>query len=82
MVIGSYIVDFYCASANLAIEIDGAQHYQDKGVADDAERDKKLKELGVDIVRYSNRDVNRNFDGVCADLLDRLGLKNMDEAMR
>ena len=30
-VIGAYIVDFYCAQARLAIELDGSQHYEDEG---------------------------------------------------
>ena len=30
-VIGSYIVDFYCAKAKLVIELDGSQHYEDAG---------------------------------------------------
>ena len=73
-VIDHYIVDFYCASAKLAIELDGSQHYDDEGAAADRERDHALNQRGITIVRYSNNDLNRNFDGVCADLLRRLGL--------
>ena len=61
-VIGHYIVDFYCASAKLAIELDGSQHYEDEGAAADRERDHALNQRGITIVRYSNNDVNRNFD--------------------
>ena len=35
-VIGSDIVDFYCAAAKLAIELDGSQHYDDEGKTKDA----------------------------------------------
>jgi very-short-patch-repair endonuclease len=73
-VIDHYIVDFYCASAKLAIELDGSQHYENEGAAADRERDHVLNQRGITIVRYSNNDLNRNFDGVCADLLRRLGL--------
>lgn len=73
-VIGHYIVDFYCASAKLVIELDGSQHYGDEGAAADRERDNALNQLGITVVRYSNDDVNRNFDGVCTDLLRRLAL--------
>ena len=79
-VIGRYIVDFYCASAKLVIELDGSQHYEDEGTASDRERDLSLNSLGISVVRYSNSDVNRNFDGVCADLLRRLDLKDMEQA--
>ena len=77
-VIGHYIVDFYCASAKLGIELDGSQHYEDEGAAADQERDNALNQRGSTIVRYSNNDVNRNFDGVCADLLRRLGLAGIE----
>ena len=77
-VIDRYIVDFYCASAKLVIELDGSQHYEDKGAAADRERDNALNQRGITIVRYSNNDVNRNFDGVCADLLRRLGLTGIE----
>ena len=73
-VIGAYIVDFYCASAKLVIELDGSQHYEDMGAASDLVRDDALNRLGLTVVRYSNADINRNFDGVCADLLRRLNL--------
>ena len=79
-VIGRYIVDFYCASAKLVIELDGSQHYEAKGAASDRERDRALNQLGISVVRYSNDDVNRNFDGVCADLLRRLALSDIEEA--
>ncbi|MBQ2601910.1 MAG: endonuclease domain-containing protein [Oscillospiraceae bacterium] len=77
-VIGHYIVDFYCASAKLAIELDGSQHYEDEGSASDRERDYTLNQLGITVVRYSNGDVNQNFDGVCADILRRLGLITLE----
>ena len=79
-VIGRFIVDFYCASAKLAIELDGSQHYENENAASDRERDRALNMLGISVVRYSNNEVNRNFDGVCADLLDRLGLPGIDKA--
>ena len=74
-VIGRYIVDFYCASAKLVIELDGSQHYESEGTASDWERDYALNQLGITVVRYSNSDINRYFDGVCADLLRRLGIE-------
>ena len=77
-VIGHYIVDFYCAAAKLVIELDGSQHYEREGTASDRERDHALNQLGIKVVRYSNDDVNRNFDGVCADLLKQLSLTGIE----
>lgn len=71
-VIGPYIVDFYCAVAHLVIELDGAQHFEEEGKAKDRERDAFLSELGFKVLRYSNVEINRNFRGVCEDILKHL----------
>ena len=71
-VIGSYIVDFYCAAAKLAIELDGSQHYDDEGKAKDAVRDAFLESRGITVLRYCDLDVNRNFEGVCEDIMRHL----------
>ena len=64
-IIGKYIVDFYCASAKLVIEVDGSQHYEPQAMAYDAERAAFLSALGLDVLRFSNRDIDRDFRGVC-----------------
>ena len=64
-IIGSYVVDFYCASAKLVIEIDGTQHYDVEGKAQDAERDAYLNSLGLSVMRFSNADINCRFESVC-----------------
>ena len=71
-VIGSYIVDFYIAEAKLVIELDGSQHYENQGLAADTVRNHYLKSIGLTVLRYSNLDVNRNFSGVCQDILNHL----------
>lgn len=71
-VIDRYIVDFYIASAGLVIELDGSQHYEAAGMEADRVRDKRLQSLGLRVLRYSNADVNRNFQGVCQDILHHL----------
>ena len=71
-VIGRYIVDFYCAEAKLVIEIDGTQHYGQEGKEADSERDAYLNDLGLHVLRYSNREVNHSFAAVCADIMTRL----------
>ena len=64
-VIGKYIVDFYCAKANLVIELDGSQHFEEEGKRYDEERTAYLKEYGVSVLRIPNNEVNDNFRGVC-----------------
>ena len=64
-IIGRFIVDFYCASANLVIEVDGSRHYEPQGMVHDAERSQFLTALGLEVLRFSNRDIDRDFRGVC-----------------
>ena len=64
-VIDDYIVDFYCHSARLIIELDGSQHYDEKGLLKDKIRTSKLKERKLKVIRIPNNEVNRNFEGVC-----------------
>ena len=64
-IIGRFIVDFYCASAKLVIEVDGSQHYEPQGIAHDTERSQFLTALGLEVLRFSNRDIDRDFRGVC-----------------
>ena len=71
-VIDEYIVDFYIAGANLVIELDGSQHYDEEGRKADQQRDARLHSLGLRVLRYSNADVNRNFRGVCEDILKHI----------
>ena len=71
-IIGKYIVDFYIASSKTIIELDGSQHYYDKGIAKDKERDEYLKGLGITVLRYSNREIKDNFSGVCEDILNKV----------
>ena len=56
-VIGQYIVDFYCASAGVVVEIDGSQHYENIGKENDRVRDEYMKSLGLTVLRYSNDEV-------------------------
>ena len=71
-VIGNYIVDFYCHAAGIVIELDGSQHYEAEGQEYDQKRDKYLQNLGFTVLRYSNRDMSQNFEGVCQDILQRI----------
>ena len=64
-IIGKYIVDFYCAKANLVIELDGSQHYDEISKIKDIERTKYLKSQGLKVIRIPNNEVNNNFRGVC-----------------
>ena len=61
-IITGFIVDFYCHSARLIIEIDGPVHNIQKEY--DAEREKVLEDRGFCILRFSNQDVVENIEDV------------------
>lgn len=62
--LGSYYVDFVCIAAGLVIEIDGESHGTDLAVSNDALRDDYLSGRGFTVMRFSNRDVLTNAEGV------------------
>ena len=63
--IGDYIVDFYCASAKLVIELDGSGHYTEEGIEYDKQRTAILNEYGLRVLRISNTEIHNNFRNVC-----------------
>ena len=63
--IGRYIVDFYCAEAQLVIELDGSQHFTDENREADVERTKYLSGYGIRVLRIPNNEIYKNFRGVC-----------------
>jgi len=62
--LGSYYVDFVCVSAGLVIEIDGDTHGTELALANDCVRDDYLRGRGFMVMRFSNRDVLTNAEGV------------------
>ena len=64
-VLGKYIVDFYCATARLVIELDGSQHYDPEQIKKDTVRTAFLENYGLQVIRIPNNDIFRNFRGVC-----------------
>ena len=69
-VFGKYIVDFYCAKAQIIIELDGSQHYEDRNIEKDAERTAFLESYGLKVIRIPNNEITENFEGVC-EYIDR-----------
>ncbi len=64
--INRYIVDFYCSTLRLVIEIDGDSHAE--SLKYDIERTQILQHYGLTVIRYSNHDVMHNISGVYEDL--------------
>jgi very-short-patch-repair endonuclease len=79
-VVAGYIVDFYCAELNLAIEVDGLVHETQR--AADAERDGHLGARGLHVMRVRNEDVESRLGGVlravavrCERIAERAGVE-------
>ena len=64
-IIGNYIVDFYCPKAKLVIELDGSQHYEKEMAEYDSIRTEYLNSLGLQVIRFSNKDIDDSFEAVC-----------------
>jgi very-short-patch-repair endonuclease len=63
--LGRYIVDFYCSSSRLVIELDGDSHFNTLGELHDAARTTKLAQFGLRVLRFTNTEVLRQFEAVC-----------------
>lgn len=80
-IIGNYIADFYCPKANVTIEIDGGQHYNNEGLKADEVRDDYMKNQGFKVLRFSDRDVIENLNGVMErvyEVISRSSLENRE----
>ena len=66
--IGNYVVDFYCPVEKLAIELDGSPHDTEQGFQRDAQRGVWLGTVGVRVLRFENRDVLNNMEGVLVEI--------------
>lgn len=64
-VIGNYITDFFCPKAKLVIELDGSQHFEEKAHKKDLDRTDFLYSLGIKVIRFTNLEVNTQFEAVC-----------------
>lgn len=79
--LGSYVADFYCARALLAVELDGSGHYTEEAIQKDALRTERLAAMGIQVLRFCNTDVDKHFEGVCY-AIDQAVHERMEELGR
>ena len=77
-VIEHFIVDFYCPAAKLVIELDGSQHYTEQGTEYDAQRSAILEQYGIEVLRFTNLEVDRNLDAVCDKIRNEIQIRTVD----
>ena len=70
--IGRYVVDFYCPGEKLIVELDGAAHGHDVAWRRDEQRTQYFSAVGLRVLRFENRDVMENLDGVLAQIREQL----------
>ena len=63
--IGPYIADFYSRDVHLVVEVDGSSHFEADAIEYDHERDAYMRTLGLDVLRFTAREVEMNPAGVC-----------------
>ncbi len=68
--VGPYIVDFYCPSRKLIIELDGLQHLNAKEY--DTERDTFLYSCGYEVLRFFNQEVKENITQIINTIKEKL----------
>ncbi len=71
-VILSFITDFYCHQAKLVVEVDGSQHDEEENIILDQLRTEKLEMLGIKVLRFTNRDIDYQFDAVCWEITNHV----------
>lgn len=73
-IIAGYIVDFYCQVVNVVVEVDGEIH--DFQVVEDKHRDQVLKEKGLKVIRFRNKEIQNNVQDVLAKIAIACGHKS------
>ncbi|PIB90939.1 hypothetical protein CSW62_04760 [Caulobacter sp. FWC2] len=68
--VGPYILDFYCQTLRLAVEVDGEQHALDEHPARDAKRDAWFAQRGIDTLRIAARDILESTGGGSGRILE------------
>ena len=70
--IDNFIVDFFCRELMLAIELDGYTHTFEEVADRDEKKEKRLRAVGVRIIRFKDNDIMNNMEGVMKEIEDRV----------
>jgi len=62
--VGPFVLDFCCPTLKLAVEVDGDSHYTPEAKVRDDERQKVIEACGFRFLRFTNREVTENVEGV------------------
>lgn len=75
--VGYYIVDFYCPSERLVVELDGESHFSDEAIEYDRERTAFLNSLNIRVLRFLNTDVFNHLESVCERIIEEIRIPSL-----
>ena len=67
--IGKFVVDFYCPTLRLAIELDGSQHMEQAAKEHDEKRTNFINSQAIQVIRFYDNEVLNNLEGVIERLI-------------
>ena len=68
--VGKFAIDFVCPEVKLAIEVDGDSHYTEGAEYRDKERQKIIEHYGFVFLRFTNKEISENLDGVLIKIIE------------
>ncbi|HNP17173.1 MAG TPA: N-6 DNA methylase [Fulvivirga sp.] len=80
--VANYILDFYCPSEKLAIELDGQGHFEATQAEYDAERDLFLNHYGIKVLRFENKEVFKHSEALLEQVKSEFGWYNNHPALQ
>ena len=70
-----FVLDFFCHERQLAVELDGDSHTDPTEQGYDQARTDWLKAHGIRVIRFTNRQVEDNLEGVLAEIVRACGIE-------
>lgn len=70
--IGPYILDFYCPTRKLGVELDGSQHKEANNIKYDEERKNYISNYQINILRFWDNEVMTNIEGVIEKIVEEV----------
>ena len=67
----NYIADFYCKQLNLVVEIDGNSHFSADAQERDAERDRQMRAIGLNVIRVNDGEVRKDAERIASCIIDQ-----------
>lgn len=67
---GKFVIDFYCSTEKLGVELDGMYHFTEEQIKFDADRTEYMNSLGIRIIRFENAEVFEKTDEVLIKIKD------------